>query len=137
MANGAKLIEVIYVDTQESVPVLIGIGDTIRASDWAETEVALPAKPDLSDGLSAAELEFNRDEYRDAKIEAEEKREHLAGLYAVWLGAERAKLRGSEQGWLDWLCMVTIPRGFGDDDSDDASDQGSGPGESAGLPSGA
>ena len=68
MANGAKLFEVIYVDTQESVPVLVGIGDTIRATAWAEKEYPFPPKPDLSADLTEAELEFNREEYRDAKF---------------------------------------------------------------------
>lgn len=136
MGHGAKLIEVVYADTEESAAVLIGIGDTIVASRWARDEVADPERPDLSEGLSAAELEFNRDEYRDAKLAAEEERENLAGLYAIFLGAERARLRGTELGWLEWLRMVTIPRSSGDDDAP-AGDDRPGPGESSGLPSGA
>jgi len=28
----------------------------------------------------------------------------------VFLAAQRAKLRGSELGWLEWLSLVTIPQ---------------------------
>ena len=115
MANGAKLFEVIYLDTQESVPVLVGIGDTIRATAWAEKEYPFPPKPDLSADLTEAQLEFNREEYREQKFAVMQQRENHGGLYAVYLGARRGNLRGAGEGdWVDWLSMVTMP-----DDEDD------------------
>jgi hypothetical protein len=130
MAKGAKLFEVIYVDTDERVPVLVGIGDTVRATDWADKEYPYPAKPDLKEGLSLAESDFNREEYREEKHAVDEKRDGRAGLYAVFLGAQRGKLRGTETGdWIEWLSLVTMP-----EDEDAASDEAEAPaaGESDG-----
>lgn len=129
MANGAKLFEVIYIDTEERIPVLVGIGDAIRATDWAEKEYPYPPRPDLKDGLTIDEHDFNREEYREAKAVVDQTREARAGLYAVFLGAERGKLRGSEAGWLDWLSMVTVP------DDDEPETEAAATGESAGPPS--
>jgi hypothetical protein len=129
MGKGATLFEIIYTDTEERVPVLLGIGDTIRATDWAEKEYPYPPKPDLKEGLSLAESDFNRDEYREAKAAVDEIRDNRAGLYAVFLAAQRGKLRGSEAGWLEWLSMVTMP----DDSADEVEDPAEG--ESAGPPS--
>jgi hypothetical protein len=129
MGKGATLFEVIYTDTQERVPVLLGIGNTIRAQDWAEKEYPYPPRPDLKEGLSLAEIDFNCGEYREAKAAVDETRENRAGLYAVFLAAERGNLRGSEAGWVEWLSMVTMP----DDDTDEAEDLAAG--ESAGPPS--
>lgn len=130
MAKRAKLFEVVYVDTQEVVPVLVGIGDGLRALDWAEKEYPYPPKPDLKDGLTAAELEFNREEYREARATVDETREARGGLYAVWLGALRGKMRGTEMGeWIEWLSMVTVP------DEEDAETEVSAAGESTGPPS--
>lgn len=118
MAKGAKLLEVVYVDTEECVPVLVTIGDSVRGVDWAEKQYPYPTKPDLSAGITALEGEFNRQEYREAKNAIDEKREGHGGLYAIFLGAQRCKLRGSESGdWLEWLSCVTMP-----DDEDDADD---------------
>jgi hypothetical protein len=129
VANGAKLFEVIYVDSQERLPVLVGIGDTIRATDWAEKEYPYPPKPVLTADLTEAELEFNRDEYRDAKFAVDQTREHRSGLYAVYLGALRGRMRGSEEGWVEWLSLVSMPTD--EPDEAEAPDQG----ESAGPPS--
>jgi len=129
MAKGAKLFEVIYLDTEERIPVLVGIGDAIRATDWAEKEYPYPPRPDLKDGLTIDEHDFNREEYREAKAAVDETREARAGLYAVFLGAERGKLRGSEAGWLEWLSMVTVP------DDDEPETEAAATGESAGPPS--
>ena len=129
MGKGATLFEVIYTDTQERVPVLLGIGDTIVATAWAEKQYPYPPKPDLKEGLSLAEIDFNREEYREAKAAVEETRDNTAGLYAVFLAAQRGKLRGSEIGWVEWLSMVTMP----DDDTDKVEDPAVG--ESAGPPS--
>jgi hypothetical protein len=128
MAQGAKLIDVIYVDTQETQQVLIGIGDSIRAQDWAKAEYPYPDKPELGEALSGSEIEFNRELWRTERAQVEEEREWRAGLYAVYLGAVRGKLRGSEEGWLEWLSLVTIPdaEGEADDEESDAGEQ-SGP----------
>lgn len=115
MGKAAKLFEIIYLDTQEAVPVLVGIGAAIQATDWAEKQHPYPPKPDLTEGLSAAQVEFNLEEYRAVKRAVDETREARAGLYAVFLGAEQGKLRGTEAGWLEWLSMVTAP----DEDEDD------------------
>jgi len=129
MGKGATLFEVIYTDTDERVPVLLGIGDTIRATDWAEKEYPYPPKPNLTADLTADEIEFNRDEYRESKHAVDETRENRSGLYAVFLAAQRGKLRGTELDWVEWLSMVTMP----DDDSDVAEDPAEG--ESDGPPS--
>ena len=128
MAKGAKLFEVVYVDNQERTPVLVGIGDTIRATDWAEKEYPFPPKPDLHEGLSLAEIEFNREDYREAKFAVNATREHRAGLYAVYLGAARGKLRGTELGWQEWLDVVTMPD---DDDEAEAPAEGESQGPSS------
>lgn len=129
MGKGAKLFEVIYLDTQEVVPVLVGIGDGLRAMDWADKEYPYPPKPELTADLTADEIEFNREEYREAKLAVDETREARGGLYAVALGAERGKLRGSEAGWLEWLSLVTVP------DDEDAETEAFAAGEAAGPPS--
>lgn len=96
---GAQLLKIIYVDNPEvDVPVLVSIGDTVRAQDWAKTEY-----PD------------------DLKLQDER-----AGLYAVYLGAKRAGLEGTKDGWLEWLDIVTIP----DDEAEEKSEEKSEPGES-------
>lgn len=77
----AQVLEVIYVESGDSKPVLVTIGDTVRAQDWA------------------------RDQYPD-DLTLQEQR---AGLYAVYLGAKRAGLPGTGLGWLEWLDQVTIP----------------------------
>lgn len=131
MGKGATLTEVIYLDLpDERVPVLIGIGDTVVAQDWAEKEYPYPPKPDLSVQLSAAEVKFNIKEYRRAKTDTDAMREWRTGLYAVYLGAKRGGLRGSELGWREWLSLVTMPV----DDDDPAKEPE--PGESDGPPSG-
>lgn len=142
MAKGAKLFEVIYVDNNERVPVLVGIGDTVRATDWADREYPYPPKPDLRgmvigsdgtvlrEGLTFDEIEFNREEHREEKFAVDEKREGRGGLYAVFLGAQRGKLRGTETGdWIEWLSLVTMP-----EDEDAAADDAEAPaaGESDG-----
>lgn len=115
MSKGAKILEIIYVDTQDPVDVLVSIGDSIRATEWAEKEYPYPEKPDLSGaGLSASEIDFRITEYRQAKWDIDAKREWRSGLYAVHLGAKRAGLRGSELSWVDWLSLVTMPQ---DDDT--------------------
>lgn len=126
MAKGATLVEVIYNDTEEHVPVLVGIGDTIVATDWAEEEYPFPPKPVLK-GLEPAEAEFEKELFRDAVARVDVKREDRSGLYACYLGALRGKLRGSELGWVEWLQMVTIPQ---DDEAEPDEDRE--PGESDG-----
>lgn len=127
MAKGAKLFEVVYLDTQEAVPVLVGIGAAIQATDWAEKEYPYPARPDLSESRNAAEVEFNLEEYREEKRAVDEMRESRASMYAVFLGAERGKLRGAEAGWLEWLSAVTVP-----DDDEDPEPEAPTVGEAAG-----
>lgn len=128
MGTGAKLFEIIYLDTQEAEPVLVGIGAAIQATDWAEKQHPYPPRPDLAEGLSAAEVEFNIEEYRAEKRAVDETREARASLYAVFLGAERGKLRGTEAGWLEWLSMVTVP----DDEDDQDEAEAAVVGEAAG-----
>ena len=94
MSKGAKLLEVIYVDTEEPVNVLIGLGDSIRAAEWAEAEYPYPAKPELPADLSPAEVDFRIAEFRRERLEVDAKREWRSGLYAVFLGAQR-EARGS------------------------------------------
>ncbi len=60
--------------------------------------------------LSLAEVDFRIAEYRRERLAVDTKREWRSGLYAVFLGAQRAGLRGSELGWLEWLSLVTIPQ---------------------------
>lgn len=127
MSKGAKLLEIIYVDTEDQVDVLVTIGDSIRATEWAETEYPYPDRPDLSTaGLSPAEIDFRIAEYRQAKYDMDEKREWRSGLYAVYLGAKRAALRGSELGWIEWLSLVTMPQ---DDDAAPAEESAAGESE--------
>jgi hypothetical protein len=133
MANGARLTEVIYSDTGERQTVCVGIGDAIIAEDWAEAEYPYPPKPDLHEGLSQAEIDFNREEYREAKFAVDRTREIRGGLYALFLGAERARLRGTEQGWRAWLSMITVPQ----EPSDGAPEGAVSEGESGGPPSAA
>lgn len=121
MANGAKLFRVIYADTKEPVDILVTLGDTIRAENWAEKEYPYPPKPDLSAGLSPDEIDFNREEYREEKSAVDERREWCSGLYAVYLGAKRAGKPGAEGDWLDWLALVTMPD---DEGGTEASDEG-------------
>ena len=132
MAKGAKLMEVVYLDTQERAEVLVGIGDAVRGVDWAAKEYPLPERPAFGSDLTQAEVKFNVAEYRKAKAAVEQMREDRSALYAVFLGAERGKLRGADAGWLDWLSMVTMPDDASPDDLAEAPETG----ESAGPPSG-
>jgi len=106
--KGATLFEVIYLDTDESVPVLVGIGDALVAAEWAKEQIPLPAKPALA-GKEQIEAEFLIEEYRFEKAEVEAERQHIAGLYACFLGAQRAHLRDTDHDHIYWLQRVTIP----------------------------
>ena len=77
-AKGATLFEVVYLDSGESVPVLVGIGDALVAAEWAKEQVPLPAKPELA-GREPVEAEFLIEEYRAEKAEIEAERQHIAG----------------------------------------------------------
>ena len=113
--------------------MLVGIGDTIVAEDWAEKEYPFPSKPALK-GLSEVEALFEREEYREAKRAVLQKRDNRAGLYAIYLGARRCRLRGADEGWVEWLSMITVPAA--EDDQGEASEAVE-PGEAAGPPSAA
>ncbi|MDI9598685.1 MAG: hypothetical protein QM323_04190 [Acidobacteriota bacterium] len=115
-AKGATLFEVVYLDSGESVPVLVGIGDALVAAEWAKEQVPLPAKPELA-GREPVEAEFLIEEYRAEKAEIEAERQHIAGLYACFLGAQRAHLPDTDHDHLYWLQRVTIP----DDSAGEAS----------------
>lgn len=123
--KGATLFEVIYLDTDENVPVLVGIGDALVAAEWAKQQVPLPAKPELA-GKEQIEAEFLIEEYRAEKADVEAERQHLAGLYACYLGAQRSHLRDTDHDHVYWLQRVTIP-----DDASPAADEESAEGESA------
>jgi hypothetical protein len=119
--KGATLFEVIYLDTDESVPVLVGIGDALVAAEWAKTQIPVPAKPELA-GREQIEAEFLIEEYRAEKAEVENERQHIAGLYACYLGAQRSHLRDTDHDHLYWLQRVTIP----DDDSPEPEESAEG-----------
>ena len=119
--KGATLFEVIYLDTDENVPVLVGIGDALVAAEWAKTQVPLPAKPELA-GKEQIEAEFLIEEYRAEKADVEAERQHVAGLYACYLGAQRSHLRDTDHDHLYWLQRVTIP----DDESPEAEESAEG-----------
>lgn len=127
MAKGATIVRVIYLDSDEEVDVLCGLGDMIIATDWAETEYPYPPKPELPDALSISEVDFRIEEYRNEKAAVDGKREHRAGLYGCWLGAKRMGLRGTELGWEQWLQRVTVPAA-----DDKAADEDAAEGESDG-----
>ena len=110
--KGATLFEVVYLDSDESVPVLVGIGDALIAAEWAKEQIPLPGKPELA-GKEPIEAQFLIEEYRFEKGEVEAERQHVAGLYACYLGAQRSQLRDTDHDWRYWLQRVTIP------DSDD------------------
>lgn len=124
MSKGATLFEVIYLDTNDSVPVLVGVGDAVIAAEWAKKQYPYPEQPDLA-GKSQIEATFIVEEFRAAKAEIELEREHYAGLYACFLGAQRAKLRETDHDWIYWLQRVTIP-----EDAEPADDEESAEGES-------
>lgn len=135
MATSATVFEVVYLESGERVPVLVGIGDALIAAEWAEGQVPLPPKPALA-GVDAIEAEFLIAEYRTEKAEAELERQHLSGLYACFLGAQRARLPETDHDHLYWLQRVTIP----DDSAGEASpaaDEEPAEGESAGPSSAA
>ena len=122
--KGATLFEVVYLDNNERVPVLVGIGDALVAAEWAKTQVALPAKPELA-GKDLIEAEFLIEEYRAEKAEVGLERQHVAVLYACYLGAQRSHLRDTDHDHVYWLQRVTIP-----DDAGPAADEESAEGES-------
>lgn len=93
---GAKLLKVIYEDTLDEADVLITIGDSLRAQDWAEGEY-----PD------------------DVK-----KQDTRGGLYAVFLAAKRAKLPHTDGEWMDWMDRVTIPEDEADTTEDEHLEPG-------------
>lgn len=111
--KGATLFEVVYLDNDESVPVLVGIGDALVAAEWAKTQIPYPAKPELA-GKEQVEAEFLIEEYRAEKADVELERQHVAGLYACFLGAQRSHLRDTDHDHLYWLQRVTIPDTSGD-----------------------
>lgn len=119
--KGATLFEVVYLDNSESVPVLVGIGDALVAAEWAKAQVPLPPKPELA-GKDALEAEFLIEEYRAEKAEVEAERQHVAGLYACYLGAQRSHLRDADHDHLYWLQRITIP----DDESPAAEESAEG-----------
>lgn len=125
--KGATLFEVVYLDTSESVPVLVGIGDALVGAEWAKEQIPAPAKPDLT-GKGQIEAEFLIEEYRAEKAEVEAERQHIAGLYACFLGAQRAHLRDTDHDHVYWLQRVTIP----DDAPGPAAEEEPAAGESTG-----
>jgi len=125
--KGATLFEVVYLDTDESVPVLVGIGDALVAAEWAKTQIPAPERPELA-GKEQIEAEFLIEEYRAEKADVELERQHVAGLYACYLGAQRSHLRDTDHDYLYWLQRVTIPDT--DDDGSPAAEE-SAEGESA------
>lgn len=128
MSKGATLFEVVYLDTDERVAVLVGIGDALVAAEWVKEQLPLPAKPELA-GKDLIEAEFLIEEYRSEKADVEAERQHVSGIYACFLGAQRAHLRDTDHDHIYWLQRVTIP----DDESPEA-DEESAEGES-GRPS--
>jgi len=80
MAN-VERIKVVYVDGEEVCEVLVTLGDTVRAQDWAEKE------------------------YKDA---SQRRKDERAGFYAVYLAAKRQHLKDTGLDWLEWLDRVTI-----------------------------
>jgi hypothetical protein len=122
MAKGATIVRVIYLDDEQEVDVLCGLGDMIIAADWAETEYPYPEKPRLVEGMSLAESDFLIEEYRSEKADVDGKREHRSGLYGCYLGAKRMGLRGTELGWEQWLQLVTVPGGDDEDDKPEAAE---------------
>ena len=123
--KGATLFEVIYLDSGESATVLVGIGDALVGAEWAKKQIPDPAKPYLAD-KGQLEAEFLIEEYRAAKAEVELERQHIAGLYACFLGAQRAHLPDTDQDYLYWLQRITIP-----DDASPATDEEPAEGESS------
>lgn len=121
MAKGATIVRVIYLDDEQEVDVLCGLGDMIIAADWAEKEYPYPPKPDLA-GKQAIEADFLAHEYRGEKAAIDGKREHRSGLYGCYLGAKRMGLRGTELGWEQWLQLVTVPGGDDGDDKPEAAE---------------
>ena len=112
MSKGATLVEVIYIDTEEHVPVLVGIGDTIVATEWAERSTRSRRSPTLKPASSRPRPSSASKEYRqDAVARIDVKREDRSGLYACYLGAQRGKLRGTELGWVEWLSAGDDPAG--------------------------
>ena len=87
MSKGARLLEVIYVDTEEPVNVLIGLGDSIRAAEWAEAEYPYPAKPDLPADLSPAEIDFRIAEYRRELAEGASREEAIDAVLGAYPGS--------------------------------------------------
>lgn len=75
-----RVIRVIYVEDQSAHDVLVTIGDSVRAQDWAE------------------------EQYPDDIA----KQEARGGLYGVYLAAKRQKLPSSHLDWLEWLDLVTV-----------------------------
>lgn len=106
--KGATLFEVVYLDSGESVPVLVGIGDALIAAEWAKEQIPFPDKPELA-GKDPVEAQFLIEEYRFEKADIENERQHIAGLYACYLGAQRSHLRDTDHDHLYWLQRVTIP----------------------------
>jgi hypothetical protein len=128
--KGATLFEVIYLDTDESVPVLVGIGDALVAAEWAKQQIPLPAKPELA-GKEQIEAEFLIEEYRAEKADVEAERQHIAGLYACYLGAQRSHLRDTDHDHVYWLQRVTIPDDEGPEVEESAEGESARPSSAA------
>ena len=101
MGGQAKKIDVIYVDTMETMPIVVTLGDSIRGQDWARTEY-----PD-NEGLQ----------------------EERGGMHAVYLAAKRVSAPHTSGMWLDWLDFVTIPDD--EDDKSEALAEGESDGPSS------
>ncbi len=106
-------------------------GHTTRASRCWSASATLSSRPSgprrrsrcrrspTLAGKEPIEAEFLIEEYRAEKAEVELERQHIAGLYACYLGAQRSHLRDTDHDHLYWLQRVTIP----DDESSEADEE--------------
>ena len=99
MGISSREIFVIYVDTLEERAIVVTLGDSIRAQDWARSEY-----PD------------------DEALRAER-----SGMYGVFLAARRSGEPHTNGTWVDWLDLVTLPDDDEDEDAAGAEGDSDGP----------
>lgn len=112
MAKGATLVRVIIAKAdgqQQERELLVTLGDSLQAQQWAKKEYPFPPAPRFTQDTVPAQADFDLAEYREAKAEVREQRDNMAGLYSFYLAARRAHEPAADGEFMEFMSAMTMP----------------------------